>query len=98
VVLPAAGQLQRGLHLDVRHLQPLDAFPRAQTLPAVLADEEGEGPVDHLADNDGPEHLCHCCDRSLEYSPTGARLQMQIITSDRSTICTGVDDRIEHRR
>uniref|UniRef100_K4ADX6 Uncharacterized protein n=1 Tax=Setaria italica TaxID=4555 RepID=K4ADX6_SETIT len=38
-VRPPGGHLQRGLHLDVRHLQPLDALPRAQTVP-VPADEE----------------------------------------------------------
>jgi hypothetical protein len=63
----AAGQLQRGLHLYVRHLQALDAFARAQTLP-VLAENEGGGPVHHLADDDGPDRLCHCCGRSADYS------------------------------
>ena len=58
---PPRGQFQCGLHPDVRHLQPLDALPRAQPVP-VPAHEEGGGPAHHLADDDGPDHLRHRCD------------------------------------
>jgi hypothetical protein len=56
--LPPAGDVERGLHLDVRHLQPLDAFPCRQPL-LVLADDEGGGPVDHLADDHRSDNLGH---------------------------------------
>ena len=57
--LPPVGGLQRGLQLDVCHLQPLQLLLVVRWFPSVLVQDAGDDLLGYLLGNCIPHHLRH---------------------------------------